>query len=298
MESPTLRQLRYFLAVAGELHFGRAAERAGIAQPPLTQQIQKLEGSLGCQLLVRGRKTRLTPAGIALAADAQRLLDQVDQAFDRARRTARGEIGQLRVGVPPSVMLTALPASIRRYRQLYSSVSFTLREMATSAIEEALRRREIDLGFLRETKPQNPLGSALFLTERIVVVLPAAHPLASRSSINLRQLKPEPFVLFPPQLGPAFHQVLIGACVSAGFAPRIVQEATQWQTIISLVEAGMGISLAPECVTRFRRAGVTYRVLPHAITNVYASWYQGEMAPAVDRFLKVAATRMAARSQA
>ena len=291
MDSPTLRQLRYFLAVAEELHFGRAAERAGIAQPPLTQQIQKLESVLGCKLFVRGRKTRLTAAGAALAADATRLLEQAEQAFDSARRAARGEVGQLRVGVPPSVMLTGLPAAIRRYRERYPAVSFTLREMATSVIEEALRRREIDLGFLRESKPGTPLRSALFLTERLVAVLPAAHPLASRHTLALRQLKSESFVLFPARLGPAFHGVLTGACVRAGFAPRIVQEATQWQTVISFVEAGMGVSLAPECIMKFRRAGVTYRVLPHASTDVYASWYEGEISPAVDQFLKMTAAR-------
>ena len=291
MNSPTFRQLRYFLAVAEELHFGRAAERAGIAQPPLTQQIQKLESLLGCKLFVRGRKTRLTAAGAALAADATRLLEQAEQAFDSARRAARGEVGQLRVGVPPSVMLTGLPAAIRRYRERYPAVSFLLREMATSVIEEALRRREIDLGFLRESKPGTPLKSALFLTERLVAVLPAAHPLASRSTLALRQLKSESFVLFPARLGPAFHDVLTGACVRAGFAPRIVQEATQWQTVISFVEAGMGVSLAPECITKFRRAGVTYRVLAHAVTNVYASWYEGEISPAVDQFLKMSAAK-------
>lgn len=291
MDSPTLRQLRYFLAVAEELHFGRAAERSGIAQPPLTQQIQKLESLLGCKLFVRGRKTRLTAAGAVLAADVTRLLGQVEQAFDSARRAARGEAGQLRVGVPPSVMLTSLPAAIRRYRERYPAVSFTLREMATSVIEQALGRREIDLGFLRESKPGPPLKSALFLTERVVAVLPAAHPLASRSTLALRQLKAESFVLFPARLGPAFHDVLTGACVRAGFAPRIVQEATQWQTVISFVEAGMGISLAPECVTKFRRAGVTYRVLPRASTDVYASWHEGEISPAVDQFLKMTAAR-------
>ena len=291
MDSPTFRQLRYFLAVAEELHFGRAAERAGIAQPPLTQQIQKLERLLGCKLFVRGRKTRLTAAGAVLAADATRLLEQAEQAFDSARRAARGEVGQLRVGVPPSVMLTGLPAAIRRYRERYPAVSFTLREMATSVIEEALRRREIDLGFLRESKPGTPLKSALFLTEHLVAVLPAAHTLASRSTLALRQLKSESFVLFPARLGPAFHDVLTGACVGAGFAPRIVQEATQWQTVISFVEAGMGVSLAPECITKLRRAGVTYRMLAHSTTNVYASWYEGEISPAVDQFLKITVAR-------
>jgi DNA-binding transcriptional LysR family regulator len=292
MESPSLRQLRYFVAVADELHFGRAAERVGIAQPPLTQQIQKLERLLGCRLLVRGRRTQLTAAGAALAVEARRLLEQAEQVFDQTRRTGRGEAGQLRVGVPPSVMLTHLPGAVRRYREQYPAVSFTLREMATSTIEEALRTRAIDLGFLRESQPGAPLRSALFLEESLVVVLPAVHRLATRPALTLRNLKAEPFILFPARLGPAFHGRLVGACVSAGFSPRVVQEATQWQTVVSLVEAGMGVSLAPACVSKFRRPGVVYRALPHEATMVYASWRDGEISPAADRFLRLAAGRV------
>jgi len=295
MDSPTLTQLRYFLAVAGELHFGRAAERMGIAQPPLTQQIQKLERLLGCQLLVRGRKSRLTAAGVALAADARRLVDQLEEAFERARRTARGEAGELRVGVPPSVMLTGLPDAVRRYRKQYPAVGFTLREMATSRIEEALRSRAIDVGFLREARPEPPLRSVLFLAEKLVAVLPAKHKLAARSTLGLRDLRSEPFIFFPPQLGPAFHGMLVGACVSAGFSPRVVQEATQWQTVVSFVEAGMGVSIAPESVSRLRRPGVVYRPLASAKTVVYASWCDDGPAPAAHRFLELAGCRVPGR---
>lgn len=293
--SPTLRQLRYFVAVADELHFGRAAEREGIAQPPLTQQIQKLERLLGCQLLVRGRKTHLTAAGAAFAADARRLIEQAEQAFTRAKQVARGETGQLRIGVPPSVMLTNLPDAIRRYRERYPAVSFTLRELATSTIEDALRSREIDLGFLRESQPGSPLRSELFLSEPLVVVLPAGHRLASAATVSLRRLKSEPFVFFPPRLGPAFHRRLIEACVDAGFSPHIVQEATQWQTVVSFVEAGMGVSLAPECVSKFRRPGVVYRVLPHLETAVYASRAEDELSPTAETFLRMAAARLRSR---
>jgi DNA-binding transcriptional LysR family regulator len=300
MDSPNLRQLRYFLAVAEELHFGRAAERVGIAQPPLTQQIQKLERMLGCQLLVRGRKTVLTEAGAALAADARRLVEQADQVFDRTRRVARGETGPLRVGGPPSVMLTGLPDIVRRYRQRHPDVDFTLRELATSKIEEALLARELDLGFLRESQPGRPLHSALFLRERLVAILPAAHRLVSAPSLTLQKLCGEPFVFFPPHLGPAFHQRLVQACVASGFSPHVVQEVAQWQTVVSFVAAGMGVSLAPECVSKFRRPGVVYRALPRLETAVYVSWRAGERSQAADDFLKMAlmATAATARSPA
>src|SRR5690349_21424749 len=134
MDTPDLRQLRYFVAVAEELHFGRAAARIGIAQPPLTQQIQKLETMLGCRLFVRGRKTLLTAAGAALLGESRRILDQVESAIDGTRRTARGERGQLRVAAPPSILLSTLPRVIRKYRSAFPDVHFTLRELSTSAI--------------------------------------------------------------------------------------------------------------------------------------------------------------------
>jgi DNA-binding transcriptional LysR family regulator len=306
MEQPDLRQLRYFLAVAEELHFGRAAERVGIAQPPLTQQIQRLERLLGCQLLVRGRKTRLTEAGARLKEDAQRILDQAENAFAMTRRVARGEAGQLRVGVPPSVMLTNLPSAVRKYREKYPGVGFTLRELSTSAIEAALAAGEIDLGFLREVQPKSPLASTLFMKEAMIAVLPADHPLArverasqakaghtaTKSRLKLDSLKRQRFVFFPRRLGMEFHDRLVGACREAGFMPEIVQEVTQWSTVVSLVEAGMGVSLAPASVAKFVGRGVVYREVSlkgaALTTNVYAGWRSEGLSGAASSFLQMA----------
>ena len=288
MDTPDLRQLRYFVAVAEELHFGRAAQRVGIAQPPLTQQIQKVESLLGCRLFDRGRKTVLTAAGAALFEEARRILAQVDHAVEFTRRTARGESGRLRVGAPPSIMLSALPAAIRKYRQLYPGVQFTLRELSTSAIEDALSREEIDVGFLRETRPAPPLASRVLLEEMLVAVLPARHSLAAQKTLTLGSLRREPFVFFPRRLGPAFYDKLLSFCSQAGFAPRVVQEATQWQSVVSLVESGMGVSLAPGCVQRFRWKGVIYRPLRGLKTQVCAAW-RAEGAPSTAAaFLKLA----------
>jgi len=284
-----LRRLRYFVAVAEELHFGRAAERVGIAQPPLTQQMQKLEQELGCRLLVRGRRTVLTEAGSTLLAEARRLLDQAEQAAESTRRAARGEQGRLVVGAPPSVMLSALPAVIRKYRQRYPGVQFRLRELSTSAIESALRSGEIDVGFLRETRPEPPLASQVVFEEPVVAVLPAAHPLAARASLALSSLRSEPFLFFPRRLGPTFYDKLISFCSAAGFVPDVVQEATQWQSVVCLVEAGMGVSLAPGCVERFRWPGVTYRRLHQLRTVVLSCWRAEAPAAAATAFLKLTA---------
>ncbi len=283
-----LRQLRYFVAVAEELHFGRAALRAGIAQPPLTQQIQKLEAQLGCILLVRGRKTTLTQAGTILLDHAKRILRQADEAADATRRAGRGESGRLIVGAPPSIMLSALPAIIRKYRKLYPAVEFALRELSTSAIERALASGEVDLGFLREAAPPAPLAAQLVFEEPVVVALPSAHPLARMKELKLHALRQEPFVFFPRQLGPAFHDKLTAFCADAGFAPNIVQEATQWQSIICLVEAGMGISLAPGCVRRFRWKGVVYRPLKGLTTGVSVCWRPEAPSATAAAFLKLA----------
>jgi DNA-binding transcriptional LysR family regulator len=283
-----LRKLRYFVAVAEELHFGRAAARVGIAQPPLTQQIQKLERELGCRLLVRGRKTALTEAGRTLLDEARRILDQAERAAEMTRRAARGEQGQLVVGAPPSVMLSALPAVIRKYRQQYPGVQFTLRELSTSAIENALRSGEIDVGFLRETRPTAPLASQIMFAEPVVAVLPASHPLATRKSLALAALRGEPFLFFPRRLGPAFYDQLISFCSRAGFVPDVVQEATQWQSVVCLVEAGMGVSLAPGCVQRFRWPGVAYRPLQQLQTLVSACWRLEAPSATAWAFLKLA----------
>ena len=287
MKQPDLRQLSYFVAVAEELHFGRAALRVGIAQPPLTQQIQKLEAALGCQLLIRGRKTQLTEAGQVLLEQSKRLLDMADRTLDLTRRIGRGETGQLSVAVPPSVLLSSLPSVIRKYRSQYPAVTFTLRELSTSAIEEAVRSGEIDLGFLRETEPAQPLQSSIVWQEPVVAVLSASHPLAKRSTLQLRMLATEQFVFFPRRLGPAFHDKLTGACNAAGFTPNVVQEATQWQSVVSFVEAGMGVSLAPGCVEKLRWKGIVYRPVPKLTTIVRACWQGESPSPAATRFLKL-----------
>jgi DNA-binding transcriptional LysR family regulator len=284
-----LRQLRYFVAVAEELHFGRAAERLGMAQPPLTQQIQKLERELGYRVFLRQpRKTTLTEAGLVLLEEARRILAEVDQAIDHTRRAGRGETGQLTVGTPPSVMLTRLPAVIRKYRERFPAVRFVLREMSTSAIAAGLLAGTLDIGFLREVTACGALPIETVLREPVFAVLPATHPLAAAPRLRLRQLAKEPFVLFPPHVGVAFYDKLISFCVDAGFTPRIVQEATQWQSVVTFVETGMGVSIAPAGVRKFRWKGVEYRQLAGLETTVSVCWQNTRDSGAIAAFLNLA----------
>ena len=267
---PDLRQLRYFVAVAEELHFGRAAARLGMAQPPLTQQIQKLERLLGYPVFSRRpRKTTLTEAGRALLPDAVRILRECDEAVEHARRAGRGETGRIALGTPPSVMLTRLPAAIRRYRERYPGVHFALREMSTSAIADALSAETLDIGLLREVESVGSFQTESILREPIVAVLPRGHALARRPRLSLRHLSKEPFVLFPRHLGEAFYDRLHSYCLDAGFSPHVVQEATQWQSVVTFVETGLGVSLAPACVERFRWPGIVFRRLPGLSTAVF-----------------------------
>lgn len=282
-----LRQLRYFLAVAEERHFGRAAERLGMSQPPLTQQVQKLERELGYPVFLRQpRRTSLTAAGEVLLAEARRVLGAFDQAIDRTRRAGRGETGQLTVGTPPSVMLTRLPAAIRKYRARFPAVRFTLREMSTSAIAAELEAGALDLGFLREFAAADSLETDLDWEEPVVAVLPARHRLASLPRLTLDRLAREPFVLFPRAVGSDFYDRLISFCKDAGFLPQVVQEATQWQSVVTFVETGLGVSLAPVCVQKFRCKGVVFRPLRGLFTRVSMCRPKGDPSPAAVAFLK------------
>jgi DNA-binding transcriptional LysR family regulator len=294
-----LRQLRYFVAVAEELHFGRAAARLGLAQPPLTQQIQRLESLLGHRLLARdSRKSALTEAGAVLLEESRQVLERFDRALEAARRAGRGETGHLTVGTPPSVMLTVLPRIIRRYRARYPDVNFTLREMSTTAIGESIASGAIDLGFLREAPPAESLARELVLREPVLAVLPSAHRLARQPRLALRALAPEPFVLFPRRLGEAFYDQFIGFCRDAGFLPHVIQEGTQWQSIVAMVEAGIGVSLVPACVRRIRWPGVIYRPLTRLSTSVSLCWKKGSPTPPMQTFVALALASFATRSPA
>jgi len=258
-----LRHLRYFLAVADTLHFGRAAQALGIRQPPLSQQIRALEDDLGVSLFDRSsRRVRLTAAGEAFRADAERALDAAAAARRAAQRAGRGDSGGLVLGFVGSATLTLLPQLLRHFRGLYPDVQLTLRELPTAEQAHALRDGALDVGLLRppltgadaEAVHVEPIAA-----ERLTVALPAGHPLARYRTVTGHQLAGEPFVLFPRHLGPGLYDQIVAYCRQAGFEPRIAQEAGQMQTIVALVAGGLGVSLVPSSVTGLRRADVAYR---------------------------------------
>jgi DNA-binding transcriptional LysR family regulator len=257
-----LRHLRYFLAVAETLHFGRAAKKLGMAQPPLSQQIRKLESLLGAPLFERTtRGVTLTPAGMVLRERAASTMTRLADDLEQTRRVARGEEGRLRVGFSGSVMFTEMPAALQQYRREYPRVELQLREMWTSEQLPALADGAIDVGFLRDGERRPELAITTLLREPFYVVLPAEHRLRRQRAVDPAALAEEPFVLFARRMGSLAYDRTVRCCLDAGFQPNIVQYAPQFPTLVRLVAAGLGVSIVPACVATATFPGAVFRPL-------------------------------------
>lgn len=286
-ENIELRHLRYFLTLAEELHFTRAADRLGIAQPPLSQQIRSLEEMLGVKLLVRRPSVRLTEAGEALLKVARRTLAQAEQGLEDVRRVGRGEGGTLIVGFATSTLLGPLPGLIREYRRRYPRVRLFLRELSTAEQQKALDNGTIEVGFLREPIDDETLSREIILREPFVVVLPPQHPLTKRPEIDLAEVAGEPFVHFPREVAPTLYDQVIGICRDVGFMPLVAQEASEWLTIVGLVEAGLGVSLVPSSFRRLGWGDVQYRPLKkvRTLTSVALCYKAKSLSPPAEQFV-------------
>ncbi|MGW7821691.1 LysR family transcriptional regulator [Streptomyces puniciscabiei] len=285
-----LPQLHSFVVLAEELHFGHAAARLGIAQPPLSQQIRRLEEKVGYALFDRepGR-VRLTPAGRALLPAARQALAGLADGLAAARAVGGGRSGRLRIGFAASLALTVLPGLLRDFRQRFPGVQLDIREMTTAPQLDALRERTIDIGLLREPPDDMAeLGFRTVLSEPFAAVLPAAHPLAAQRTVRLAQLAGEPFVLLPRAAGPRVYDLITGLCEEAGYTPRIAQHAVEWQTVCALVGTGLGVAVAPASIRRIRLKGVAFRrIVPGtARTRVAVAWRRNDRDPLVGRLLE------------
>jgi DNA-binding transcriptional LysR family regulator len=287
-ESVELRHLRYFIAVAEELHFSRAAKRLHMAQPPLSQQIRKLEQYVGLPLFNRNSRTvALTQAGETLLERSRYLLRRLEDDLETVRRVGRGEIGTLTVGFIGSAMLTVLPALISIYRKRFPKVDLRLRELTTSSLVDAIRQGAVDLGFLRDAGPTEGLMVENVLAERFVVALATKHPLANRKKIEIAQLKGEPLILFARELGPSAWDKTIALCEASGIRPTIVQDAPEWLTVLRLVSSGLGFSIAPACVATIQTPGVVCRELTRCpiSTNIELARRSDHLNPIMEAFL-------------
>ena len=294
-ESVELRHLRYFVAVAEELHFGRAAKRLHMAQPPLSQQIARLETLVGYPLFERRPRVVLTEPGRVLLAVARRTLQQVAQGIDATRRAGRGESGVLTIGFAASAMLTPLPGVFRAFRDRFPEVELRLREMSTSAQLDAIRAGFLDAGFLREPAADPTLLAEPVVREPFMAVLPPDHPRAADGALSLEAMADEPFVLFPRTVAPALYDQVLGLCRDAGFHPKQVQEAQEWLTIVALVDAGLGVSLVPASFRRLGWGGVSYHPIhpDGGRTTIALCRRLEESPPALDAFIHITRQHLA-----
>jgi len=296
-----LRQLRYFVAVAEELHFRRAAERLHISQPPLSQQIRALEEELGFALLIRTRRrVELTAAGAAFLRDARTLLAELEGAVATARRIDAGQTGRLRISFVGSALFSIVPRMVERFRRSRPGVEIELHERPTIDQLRAVRAGVADVGMVRPPiEDEAGLRVQTILRERTVAALPAGHPLTALSRVPLRRLAAEPLVLFPRDQAPGFHDLLIdslaGARATRVGGPQVIQYAPEMLTIIGLVAAGTGVSLVPASVKSLALDGVTYRPVSGApLSELVAITREGEDSALVRAFVDEASASAAA----
>lgn len=290
MNTPDLRQLRHFVAVAERLHFGRAAAALHMSQPPLSRSIRDLEARVGVTLLARTRRrVELTPEGARFLEDARRLLAQLERAVLEVGSMAAGEGGRLRLGFVSLADFGVLPALLKAYKSSRPGVALALREMLSPDQAAALAAGELDFGLLLPPVSGADLEHVVVQRERFVAALPARHPLSrGRGRLAVRELAEEAFVMAPREIAPGLHDIVAALAARAGFAPRVAQEAIQMQTVVSLVSSGLGVALVPESVANLGRRGVAYRELSdaHPRLDLWLAWRRGPLGIAAREFVQ------------
>lgn len=271
--SPTpmnLRHIRYFLAVAEERSFLRAAARLHISQPPLSAQIRDLEISLGVRLFDRTPQgTGLTQAGRVFYDEARAIVARIEHAKVTTQRAANGQVGSLAIGFISLADYGVLPPALRRFRAIAPAVDVQLHELTTDMQLRELAEHHIDLGIALAPVQGELLRFTELHAERLMIAVPAEHRLARmRAPLPLREFRDESYVMIPRVLAPGLHDLMLSFCGSCGFVPRITQYARQMQTVISLVSAGFGVALVPQSLQMLRRAGVTYLQLEDALPDI------------------------------
>ena len=285
-----IRDLTYFVAVADEESFTRAAATLGVAQPSLSQQIKKLETELGFQLFYRTKRSVcLTSAGRTVLTEARSLLSQAEVTREVARLAASGRLGELTIGFIEAAVFALLPRLISAFRASYPNVAVSLRELTTVEQVAALRNRTLDVGILRTPILGDDIETELLLKEHVVVALPATHQLAKDGNVRLASLRRESFIFLSGSKASRLRDEIVGLCRTAGFIPRIVQEAGEFHTICGLVAAGLGVSCVPSSAQAINIEGVVYRRLTHPEVEIdyRAGWLREGRSPTVLAFRSV-----------
>lgn len=289
-QTVTMQQLRCFVAVAEELHFGRAAQRLSVAQPAVSQQIRALEAAVGCALVIRRPRVMLTASGKTLNNEAQQLLQRLDRGIAATRSAAHKDAGPLRIGFAASAILTHVPAMIAQFRRRFPTIAMDLKELSPREELDAVASGAVDVAFVREIQPHRDLRYDIVIREAFGVIFPARHALSASATVRPEALAGESFVHFPRDVAPALFDQINAVCRGAGFSPRVVQEAREWLTEISLVQAGVGIAIVPASLRHLKLGGVGYRALGGNVTGAPIALCRGRgvLAPATRAFVRMA----------
>ncbi|MET0311552.1 MAG: LysR family transcriptional regulator [Burkholderiaceae bacterium] len=282
------RHLRYFLVLAEELHFGRAARRLAISQPPLSTNIQQLEASVGARLFARSSKSvQLTEAGRAFVPHARALIEQAQQAARHARDVAEGLAGSLQVGFVGTMLYRGLPALLQRFQEQHPRLRLTLRELSSSEQLVELSQERLDVGFVHTTRVPPALSKILVASQPFVACLPVAHPLAKKRSMPLSALSGEPFACVSRAVSADYHDRIVSLCQDAGFDPEIRYELRHWLSVVSLVSQGLGVALVPRSLKLSALPGAAFvplstQTLPY---ETYCLWHAQRGHLALEAFI-------------
>ena len=286
-----LRHLRYFLTLADELHFGRAAQRLAISQPPLSVAIQQLEAEVGAPLFMRNsRGVQLTAAGQALVPAAQAAIDGAAQALHAARDAASGQVGRLSVGFAGTMLYRGLPQMLRRFQAEHARLQLTLRELSSSEQLVELQHARLDAGFAHVAHAPAGLAAQLVSSQPFVACVPAVHALARKRTLPLDALAPEPLALVSRSVSPDYHARIVAACQAAGFTPQPLHEMQHWLSVVSLVSQGLAVALVPAALQQAQLAGAAFVPVkdPHGTLPRYETrclWNPARDLPALGLFL-------------
>ncbi|SOE37287.1 LysR family transcriptional regulator [Delftia acidovorans] len=283
-----LRQLRYFLVLAEELHFSRAAQRLSISQPPLSVAIRQLEEELGAQLFERtSKEVRLTAAGKHLRVQAQDIMEQAQRVRQDMRAIADGVQGRIRLGFVGSAIYRGLPEALESFRARHPLVRIDMLELNSAEQIASLQQERLDLGLLHATRPAPGLQSHTLVSEPFMACLPAGHALAGQRTLQVRQLAGERMVLFSRQVSPDYHQQIWQICQSEGFTPDLHYEVRHWLSVLSMVSLGQGVSLVPSCLQRVGFPGLAFVPIQgrHPQSQMQAMWHPGHVQPLVESLL-------------
>ena len=290
-----LRHLRYFLVLAEELHFGRAAKRLSITQPPLSFTLRSLEDELGVRLFERNSKqVTLTPAGDAFLGEVRPMLDQVRLACDVTRAVGAGRLGHLAVGFTGSMIYRGVPQVVSAFSHQHPGIEVSLREMSSTEQVNALKNGQLHAAFVNAREVPEDLAGQALPEDNFVCCLPTSHPLAKRKTVDLKRLADEPFVMFTREVAPANYDNVIAICANAGFHPKTHFAARQWLTVVALVANGLGVSLVPASIAQTQIAGARFVPIgdKNARSSAFCLWNPERIAPGLNVFIKTVATAL------